>query len=41
MSATATHFMKNRATALGVAVAGSSVGKIVFEVVTVVADADF
>ncbi|KAG1758639.1 major facilitator superfamily domain-containing protein [Suillus occidentalis] len=32
MSATATHFTKNRATALGVAVAGSSVGGVVFPI---------
>jgi MFS family permease len=32
MSATATHFMKYRATALGVAVAGSSVGGVVFPI---------
>ncbi|KAG2134047.1 major facilitator superfamily domain-containing protein [Suillus bovinus] len=32
MSATATHFMKYRATALGIAVAGSSVGGVVFPI---------
>ncbi|KAG2077124.1 MFS general substrate transporter [Suillus decipiens] len=32
MSATATHFMRYRATALGVAVAGSSVGGVVFPI---------